>query len=1149
MAAAVIFSAVSCAKEDISSSIGGGEVEVTFTANLADMGTRAIGDGTSANQVYLAVYETGKTKPLPVINPKTPNLVQGKKATISVVLLRDKVYDLVFWAQSNEATCYTPNWDGRTLTVNYDDAVAQDETRDAFFLVKNGFKAGEDDTTFELRRPFAQLNVGLSADDVENIKKNGVNVYTLQAAVTVKDVFSTLKLTADSVDEDGKQFIEAEDKTAATFDMAAKPTEALVVSGKEYNYLSMNYLLANQNVEVNYTFYDGTTEYFRNYHAVPLKYNYRTNIIGNILSAEYDFNVIIVPGFNEPDYKYDVTPWDGKSVSEPAYDEDTKTYTVNNGAELAWLAGVVNGTISRAEADPLQGVTIVLGADIDLANKHWTPIGYWETFDGVFDGNGHAVKNIKHHGTEEDCYVGLFGYLKNATIKNLIVENVDIKLVGNDSWAGGHIGAIAGRADGKVVLENITIQGLVKIEGDLSKAGAGRIGAVIGGNQGAQNLTLSNIEVNVGEGSFVKGSSSIGGVAGQLQGVATFENVVSNINVSANEFAAGGIIGLAPNQCSFNKCTSTGNVSVLAPSKDSNAYRVGGIAGSWGDNTTYPLSLVECAYSGELSAVTTIHDCAGFVGRGYAQAVDAKVVVNGVEYVYKGNGVYFVEGVYLVTNIVALQALLDGANGNVTIKLGTNLVGDVTVVQKPDTKIVIEGDNHNYNGVITVDGKSGTFLTAGLTINDVNFNGETISADACIRLGNGDNATRYTCNVTVNNCTFDVPGAVGVKSYTGGDKNLQILKSTATDKAHSLLQAAGIEPILIKDCKIYSKNGMNFNNSTNVTIDNCEANVKGYAVRFGAGSTADNNAEAYTITKSSLKSACEDGDAVIILRGTAAKATLTLENTALEGDIQIANNAKDAKVIIGGVSVISSAEALQSALANAKAGDTLTLAPAIIEGTFKPVVENLIIKSANENSKATIKGRVNIDGYGSGIKFENIKFDINDASKHKKTFSGEPYQYPGIVVIYSAATTFEGCEFKCSLSQGVCGINGGQHSDSSDKLTINNCSFAGDFYAIRARTLFSVTNSIFDIYTDAGILAAVWTWGNGNSGANSVTFTGNTNVNENKVYSVQMTAGSHMYDYITINVQGNNNFMSLGDGVKTSKFNGTHTFADGSETF
>ena len=145
--------------------------------------------------------------------------------------------------------------------------------------------------------------------------------------------------------------------------------------------------------------------------------------------------------------------------------------------------------------------------------------------------------------------------------------------------------------------------------------------------------------------------------------------------------------------------------------------------------------------------------------------------------------------------------------------------------------------------------------------------------------------------------------------------------------------------------------------------------------------------------------------------------------------------------------------------------------------------------------------------------------------------------------------SFEGCEFKCDIAKGVCGINAGNHADATDKLTVNNCSFVGDFYAIRARTLFSITNSKFDIYTNQGTLAAVWTWGNANSGATEVTFTGNTNLNANKVYSVQMTASNFVYDYVNINVQNNSNFLDLADGVNPVRFNGTHTFAPGSETF
>ncbi len=251
----------------------------------------------------------------------------------------------------------------------------------------------------------------------------------------------------------------------------------------------------------------------------------------------------------------------------------------------------------------------------------------------------------------------------------------------------------------------------------------------------------------------------------------------------------------------------------------------------------------------------------------------------------------------LVNTNAELQAALDNAEDGAVIVFANDIEGDVTVTQKLNVKITINGNGNDFAGVLTVDGKSKTYTTAGLTIKNVNFVADSISADACIRLGDGTNATRYTCNVTVDNCTFDVPGAVGVKSYTGGDKNLVIKNSTATANAHSLVQAKGIDGILVKNCDVYSKNGLNFNNSDNVTVSDCTVNTLGYAVRFGESSGGAGYAETYLIENSSLKSACDDGDAVIILRGTADYATLTLVNTTIEGTIEITNTATGATVV------------------------------------------------------------------------------------------------------------------------------------------------------------------------------------------------------------------------------------------------------------
>ena len=255
-----------------------------------------------------------------------------------------------------------------------------------------------------------------------------------------------------------------------------------------------------------------------------------------------------------------------------------------------------------------------------------------------------------------------------------------------------------------------------------------------------------------------------------------------------------------------------------------------------------------------------------------------------------------------VANAAELQAALDNAVvGENFIVITDDIVGNVVATQKAGVKTVIEGNGYTFGGMITVDGKSGTYTTAGLTIKNLNFKADSITGDACIRLGNGTNATRYTCNVTVDNCTFDIPGAVGVKSYTGGDKNVTIINCTATANAHSLAQLKGVDGVLIIGCEVNSKNGINFNNSTNVVVDNCTVDVSGYAVRFGESSGGAGAAEVYTIKNSSLKSANEDGDATIILRGTADYSTLTIKNTEIVATVaekEIANSATDAVVVI-----------------------------------------------------------------------------------------------------------------------------------------------------------------------------------------------------------------------------------------------------------
>ncbi len=284
-----------------------------------------------------------------------------------------------------------------------------------------------------------------------------------------------------------------------------------------------------------------------------------------------------------------------------------------------------------------------------------------------------------------------------------------------------------------------------------------------------------------------------------------------------------------------------------------------------------------------------------------------KTTVSGVEYtggtdtIYKdgvkyykdaNKNVYAYDGDFvLVETAAALQFFVDKAtNQNFNkIKFAADIAGDITITQKPDVVLTIDGDTYRYNGAITIDGKSARYASAGVVIQNVNFNAENVTKDACINLGvSRDNNTRYTNNVTVKKCTFSGTNEkVAVKSYTGGDWNLTLDTCTVNTGMHSLLQVTNVEQGLkIIDCKAYSKNGINLNNTPALEMSGCTFDVQGYAIRFGVNGTVNSEQKTFMITDSALKSACaESDDAVIVFRDSSTNAKLTLKNTTLSGSV------------------------------------------------------------------------------------------------------------------------------------------------------------------------------------------------------------------------------------------------------------------------
>lgn len=96
-----------------------------------------------------------------------------------------------------------------------------------------------------------------------------------------------------------------------------------------------------------------------------------------------------------------------------------------------------------------------------MTGQSWTPIGaekYDLRFWGTFDGNLHTISNLTINSNAQ--YVGMFGYVQSATIKNLILENVDVT---NTSTTRPYVGAIAGYSY-YTTIENVKVSGMVKFE-------------------------------------------------------------------------------------------------------------------------------------------------------------------------------------------------------------------------------------------------------------------------------------------------------------------------------------------------------------------------------------------------------------------------------------------------------------------------------------------------------------------------------------------------------------------------------------------------------------------------------------------------------------------------------------------------------------
>ncbi len=245
------------------------------------------------------------------------------------------------------------------------------------------------------------------------------------------------------------------------------------------------------------------------------------------------------------------------AAEDPGYtvSEDGKTYEVYNAEGLKNIAELVNEEWKL-------GINITLTDNIDLTGIDWTPIGKDDNkaYTGTFDGNGKTITGLTVTGSYK--YAGLFGDIdENGTVKNVVLEGVQITSDNSSGYAGG----VAGDSWGTI--ENCSVSGSV--------SGTTFAGGVVGSQWGG-SITGCNSSATV------KGVIFAGGIAGETNSGASLTGCYATRDVTVendgtNNSHAGGVVGYNGGG-TLTACYATGNV--IGTGTGTDPIYVGGVTGS-----------------------------------------------------------------------------------------------------------------------------------------------------------------------------------------------------------------------------------------------------------------------------------------------------------------------------------------------------------------------------------------------------------------------------------------------------------------------------------------------------------------------------------------------------------------------------------------
>ena len=500
-----------CQKEEFR----GNEAEgiYTFEVSADNIATKAAidrdGNGTAVNRFIMEVYLAKTTGELVLLDRqvKAPTAASPKSTSFNLTLIKDQEYKVLFWADKGTdamGDLYYKTTDNLQNVSFLDDArTGNNDALDAFskmeVITRAESKAGFSKSV-KLTRPFGQVN--FITTDIPAIRAlSGGSAFLptdVKVSYTTCTGFNVLTQTGT-----GSEAIEYTAPVYSAMDPATNPAKYTLsmdymltaTSDRETRNLVKLTALANG--------YELTTVEVANY---PVQRNYRTNIIGKILTGDVTFNITI----------------------DPIYDGEYNNYLASSNEDITNAISAGATTISLTPGtyiipDDAQGKTLTF---IGTGNPEDTKIatqddGSYEGCDYSLDGATVTFENITIN-TDSETYTGYArckGTYKNCVINGTYTlygdskfENCTFNVSGDvyNIWTWGaqnaEFDSCTFNSDGKALLLyqegtntiNLTVNRCIFNDngGLTAKKAAIEIGDAPYGKTPTYNVTVSGTTVN-----------------------------------------------------------------------------------------------------------------------------------------------------------------------------------------------------------------------------------------------------------------------------------------------------------------------------------------------------------------------------------------------------------------------------------------------------------------------------------------------------------------------------------------------------------------------------------------------------------------------------------------------------------------------------